>query len=69
MKRKSDCRNQDKGLFTRPYFSIFGSIRFSRKKFYMTVRDCATQYHFIMITHRALPTENEIVSEVLYDRR
>ena len=36
MKRKSDCRNQDKGLFTRPYFSIFGSIRFSRKKFYMT---------------------------------
>ena len=33
----------------------------------MIVRDCATQYHIIMITHRALPTENEIVSEVLYD--
>jgi len=34
----------------------------------MIVRDCTTQYHFIMITHRALPTENEIVNEVLYDR-
>jgi len=35
----------------------------------MIVRDCTTQYHFIMITHRALPTENEIVNEVLYDSK
>ena len=33
------------------------------------VRDCVKQYHFIMITQRTLPTENEIVNEVLYDRR
>jgi len=35
----------------------------------MIVRDCATQYHIIMITHRALPTENEIVNEVSYDSK
>jgi hypothetical protein len=30
----------------------------------MIVCDCATQYHFIMITHRTLPAENKIVNKV-----
>jgi hypothetical protein len=34
----------------------------------MIVRDCPMQYHIIMIIKRTLPTENEIVNEVLYDR-
>jgi len=29
------------------------------------VRDCAAQYHFIMITNRTLATKNEIVNEIL----